>query len=118
MRKLSLTGLVALGCFAAVAATADAKQSGKWAGSVKGQVVWAGANVPARPQLNVNKDQQACLAKGPLLSEEVVVNPENKGVENVFVWITTADGGKPPIALRVTIEGDKSARETELTLGG
>jgi plastocyanin len=83
-------GAVCLGARSANAA------DDKWA-TVKGQVVFVGANVPARPPLNVNKDQQACLAKGPILSEEVVVNPDNKGVANVFVWITAADGGKPPI---------------------
>jgi len=98
MRKLSYGGLAALAAFGLLVASADAKQGGgKWADSVKGQVVWAGGTIPPRPKLNITKDQQACLAKGPLLSEEVVVNPESKGVENVFVWITDANGGKPPI---------------------
>ena len=65
--------------------------------TIKGTVVWAGANVPEQAPLNVNKDQQACLAKGPIVNEEVVVNKGNKGMANVFVWITTADGGKPPV---------------------
>jgi hypothetical protein len=65
--------------------------------TVKGTVVWAGGDVPKQAPLNVNKDQQACLAKGPILNEEVVVNPSDKGVANVFVWITTSAGGKPPV---------------------
>jgi hypothetical protein len=90
MRKLSYMGMMALVGVAGVANAAE------WS-DVKGQVVFAGANVPKQAPLNVTKDQQACLAKGPILNEELVVNPKNKGVANVFVWITTADGGKPPI---------------------
>jgi plastocyanin len=69
----------------------------KWA-TVKGQVVWAGPAIPERPALNVNKNQAECLAKGPVLGEEIVVNKSNKGMANVFVWITTANDAKPPIA--------------------
>lgn len=91
MRSLSYAGLTALAVFAVSAPLARAQ------GTVKGTVVWAGDKIPARPQLNVNKDQQACLAKGPILGEEVVVDPNSKGMANVFVWITAADGGKPPV---------------------
>ena len=98
MQKLSYAGLAALAaCLGILVTSADARQAGKWATDVKGQVVWAGATVPTQAQLNVTKDPQACLAKGPILNEEVVVNPKDKGVANVFVWITTATGGKPPI---------------------
>src|SRR5205823_3249722 len=102
MRKLSYVGLTALvggivlaGLTARSASAAD--KDGKWV-TVKGQVVFAGANLPARPKLNVTKDQDHCLSKGPVLGEELVVNPDSKGVKNVFVWITDANGGKPPIA--------------------
>jgi hypothetical protein len=56
-----------------------------WA-TVKGQVVYDG-NPPERKTLDVTKDQGHCLAKGPLLSEEWVVNKENKGVQWTFVWL-------------------------------
>src|SRR5262249_13399423 len=72
-------------------------QSDKWAKSVKGQVIFAGANVPQPQQLNVTKDQEHCLGKGPIVSEEWVINPSNKGIKNVFVWITAAGFAKPPI---------------------
>jgi len=100
MRKLSYVGTVVLvGGVLAIALSgrpANAAGDDKWS-DVKGQVVFAGANVPKQAPLNVNKDQQACLAKGPILNEEVVVNPQNKGVANVFVWITDASGAKPPM---------------------
>jgi plastocyanin len=93
MRKLSYAGLTALAAFGFVVPAVHA-QGGA---TVKGTVVWAGASVPEQKKLDVTKDQQACLAKGPILNEEVVVNKDNKGMANVFVWITTTDGGKPPV---------------------
>lgn len=75
---------------------ADAQDAG-W-GTVKGQIVFGGAAVPERKKLDVNKDQAQCLAKGPLLSEEWVVNKSNKGVRWAFVWLGPEDPkGKLPI---------------------
>jgi len=93
MRKLSYAGLTALAALGLIVPAAHARDGA----TVKDQVIWAGPAVQERTKLDVNKDQQACLAKGPILSEEVVVNPANKGMANVFVWITDANGGKPPV---------------------
>jgi hypothetical protein len=94
MWKLSCKGLTAL----LVAVTGlTARPADAADGTIKGQVVFAGATVPAQQPLNVNKNQAECLAKGPVLGEELVVNKDNKGVKNVFVWITATDGGKPPV---------------------
>jgi hypothetical protein len=92
MWKLSYSGLTALAAFGLIVPAVHA-QGGA---TVKGTVVWGGP-MPQPKKLDVNKDQQACLAKGPIMSEEVVVNKDNKGLANVFVWITAADGGKPPV---------------------
>lgn len=92
MRRLCYAGLAAV-VVMGMAVPAVRAQGGA---TIKGQVVWAGSDVPKQAPVNVNKDQAACLAKGPILNEEVVVNPSNKGVENVFVWITKTDGTKPP----------------------
>jgi plastocyanin len=98
MRKLSNVALFALLCaLAAAVSPADARQAGKWGTEIKGQVVWGGDQIPKQMPLNVNKDQQACLAHGPIVNEEFVVNPQNKGMKNVFVWITAEGGKKPPI---------------------
>src|SRR5206468_193327 len=60
--------------------------------------VYAGAQVPEPVVLNVNKDQNHCLSKGPLLSEEWVINKKNKGVRWTFVWLApSAAGEKLPI---------------------
>jgi hypothetical protein len=67
-------------------------------GTVKGQVVWAGKAIPERKPINVDKNQDHCLAKGPLLSEEWVVNPKNKGIRWAFVWLAPeTKNGKIPI---------------------
>jgi hypothetical protein len=70
-------------------------------GTVTGRVVWAGNDIPKRAPVNLkdNMDGPKCLAaaKGQLLSELWVVNPKNKGVRWVFVWLEPADGGVLPI---------------------
>ena len=99
MWKLSCKGLMTvLGAIAVTGLTARTANAAddKWA-TIKGQVVFAGA-APARKELSVNKDQANCLSKGPVFSDELVVNKDNKGVKSVFVWITKEDGSKPPIA--------------------
>jgi hypothetical protein len=75
--------------FAAVsAASADAAD---WA-TVKGQVVFPeNKPIPKREALNVTQDKDHCLAKGDILDQSVVVNPKNRGVKNVVVWLRPDD---------------------------
>ena len=91
MRSLStaiLTGLVA----AALSQSPAPAQDKDWV-TIKGQVVYDGE--PPQPAvLKVDKDQEHCLGKGPLVNQEWVVNSKDKGVKNVFVWLTAAGGGK------------------------
>ncbi|MDB5310060.1 MAG: hypothetical protein JWO38_4262 [Gemmataceae bacterium] len=89
-----------LACFAAIAAVAamiapapvsaeDA--AGQWA-TIKGQVVFpAGKDIPERKKLEVSQDKAHCLSKGDILDESVVVNPKNRGVKNVVVWLRPDD---------------------------
>jgi hypothetical protein len=72
-------------------------QPGAW-GTIKGRVVFGGSAIPARPPLEVNKDQQHCLEKGMILSEELVVHPDNKGVRWVMVWLKPTPSG-PALAI-------------------
>lgn len=65
--------------------------------TIKGQIVFAGDKIPEATPLKVDKDQDHCLAKGPILSEEWVVNPQNKGVRWAFVWLDAGKGKKMPI---------------------
>src|SRR5215471_16836708 len=71
-----------------------ADQSDSW-GTIKGQIVYEGDSIPERKALNVTKDQEHCLGKGPILNEDWVVNKENKGVRWTFVWLAPEPGGKP-----------------------
>src|SRR5262245_28406105 len=59
-------------------------------GTVKGRFVWGGKDIPAREVHTVNQDKAHCLANGPLLDEKIIVNPKNKGVKNVLVWLRPA----------------------------
>lgn len=73
------------------ASRAYAEQAG-W-GTVRGRIVYAG-ETPARTPINVGQDQQHCLANGPLLSEDLVVNKANKGIEYAFVWLLPPKRGE------------------------
>jgi hypothetical protein len=59
-------------------------------GTIKGKVTWAG-DAPKPEEVNVDTDKDHCLSKGPIVKETFVVNPKNKGVANVFVWLAPAD---------------------------
>jgi hypothetical protein len=82
MRK---TIAVALALALGLAGSANAQG---W-GTVKGTVVLDPAvKAPANEKANVDKDQAHCLSKGPILKNELVVNPNNQGVRWVLVWLT------------------------------
>ncbi|MDY3553693.1 hypothetical protein R5W24_002799 [Gemmata sp. JC717] len=75
----------------ALAAVAGADDKDKWA-TVKGRVVFPqGANLPKPGTLNVTQDKEHCLSKGQLLDESVLVNPKNRGVKNVVVYLRPDD---------------------------
>jgi hypothetical protein len=60
---------------------------GDWA-TVKGQIVFpAGKAAPERKKLDVSQDKEHCLSKGDILDESLIVNPKNKGIKNVVVWL-------------------------------
>src|SRR6185436_9620569 len=64
--------------------TSPAQNAGDW-GTVKGQIKLSATPEPRK--VDVNNDKEHCLSKGPLVYEDVVVNPKNKGVKNVIVWL-------------------------------
>ncbi len=76
---------------AAVAAMVSTASAEGW-GTIKGQFVIEGA-VPPVVTLAIDQDKVPCLAKGPILSEKYVVNPKNKGVKWVVVWIAPEKNG-------------------------
>jgi hypothetical protein len=86
MRIRFLTVAAALAAAAAASAADE-----KWA-TVKGQVVLpADKEIPKRGKLEVTQDKEHCLKDGDILDESVVVNPKNRGVKNVVVWLRPLD---------------------------
>ena len=72
-----------------LSASVAAAQPPKWV-DLHGQVIFpAGQPLPARKPLaiNGNNNAQACLAKGALLEEAIIVSPKNRGIQNVVVWL-------------------------------
>jgi plastocyanin len=96
MRRALFAGLIVVAALGLTVTTSHGQAPAAWT-TVKGAVVLkAGVAAPAMVELKVDKDQQQCLAKGPIKSEEWVVSKAG-GVKNVFVWITTLDKKAPPI---------------------
>jgi hypothetical protein len=86
-----------VGAVALLSALSPAARAEGW-GTITAQVVVDG-DVPEREKIKVTKDQEACLAKGDLLSEDYVVNPKNKGVKNVIVWLIDATDAKKKLPI-------------------
>ncbi len=75
--------------------------------TLTGKVVFDGDEAPKREELKITKDQQHCLGKGPILSEDWVVNSKNLGVKDVFVWLEPMNkGGDIPVHPKLK-NGDK-----------
>lgn len=86
MRRVRLLAACAA-LFAAVGVTAAPKPQDKWS-TVKGTIVYPAAKeAPARKKLEVSQDKEHCLSKGDILDESLIVNPKNKGIKNVVVWL-------------------------------
>jgi hypothetical protein len=76
-----------LALFTALLTVSVAAADDKWA-TVKGQVVLpANMPIPKQPALDVTQDKDHCLSKGEILDEAVIVNPANRGIKNVVVWL-------------------------------
>jgi hypothetical protein len=82
-----------LGLFVMGASLGAAEGKGEW-GTIKGQVVWSEKTPPKIEEVKVDKDQDHCLKNGPLTKDEFVVNKDNLGVRNVFVWLIPSDPTK------------------------
>lgn len=100
MRRISpaLAGAIVL----AAATTVSAEG---W-GTIKGQVVLAG-NAPKPIVVNIDKDKDACLKNGPILKDDLVVNPKNKGVKWAIVYLMSADGFDKDIPIHPNLKNIK-----------
>ncbi len=70
------------------AVDSDPELNGSSWGSVSGQFVYDGA-VPAKKAVPAARVPQNCEA-GKRLNNELVINPDNKGVQNVFMYMRRA----------------------------
>ena len=92
MLRIRFLSIVAALVAVSVVSAADEK----WA-TIKGQIVFPkDKEIPKREKLNVTQDKEHCLSKGDILDESVIVNPANRGIRNVVVWLRPA--GKNPRA--------------------
>src|SRR5262249_30661321 len=82
-------------------------------GMIPGQVIWGGKTVPQQKPVRVTKDRDHCLAGGPILTEDYVVNPKNKGVRWVLVFLAPA--GKKPVRIHPDLL-KPFARSVDLTI--
>jgi len=81
MRRVQFVALI----LGATGLTASAQDG--WS-LVKGSIVYpAGKAVPERKKLDITQDKAHCLKDGDILDETLIVNPKNKGIKNIVVWL-------------------------------
>lgn len=94
MRKLFALAVFGLIPGAAVFAADEDKYT-----TVKGRIVWDESKgpPPARKEIKPTKDEEVCAKDKDFKTEDWVVNPKTKGIQNVVVWLAPeppAGGGK------------------------
>jgi hypothetical protein len=112
MRYLSIVLLLALlaGLAALTNFSAAADDPKDW-GTLKGQIVFAGDKLPDVVELRVDKDQAHCLGNGKLVSDEWVINKDNKGIRWVFVWLAPDPAsGKKDLPIHASLKEPKDKR--------
>src|SRR5436190_11253522 len=98
--RRALTGALAV-CVALVLGTPASAQ--KW-GDVKGQVVYKGKKIPPLVKAKVEKDQAHCLKKGPIYTNDLVVNEKNRGVQYCLVWLVDAKNNNKAIPVNPKVK--------------
>src|SRR5258708_25435607 len=88
MLWLGIVFVGGVGLFRGARAVAPAQ----W-GTIKGQFICTDKEALKPAVFNVAA-APACLKNAPVLSEKYVVNPKNKGVRWVVVWLARDDNGK------------------------
>jgi plastocyanin len=100
--------LLVLAAAGAIALSSAAAARAEGWGTIKGQVVWDGKELPKLAPLKVEKDQDACLKKGPLLADNLVVNPKNKGVRWCIVYLMSEKGFDKDIPIHPKLKAIKN----------
>ncbi len=110
--RLRIATFALFGAAALLFASAPARAD-DW-GTIEGTATWTGTYADAKPDpVNVNKDQDTCLKKGPIYKQTYVVNPKNKGVRWVVVWLVDADELKKPLPIHPDL---KTPKDKEVVL--
>lgn len=63
-------------------------------GTIKGRLVWGGAEAPKQPEIKPNKDAEVC-GKDQIFERDLVVDPETKGVKFAFAYLPAPKGKNP-----------------------
>ena len=108
--RLSVTAGALLGAAALLSAPVFARAEDQW-GTVEGKVTFAGTPAQAEPvPANVDKDQAVCLKNGPIMRQDYVVNPKNKGVKWAVVWLVDANDPKAAIPIHPDLKDIKEKK--------
>jgi hypothetical protein len=85
-------------------------------GTIKGRLVWGGDAIPPVKMLEdkgkAEKDPQVCAKDQPILSRELVIDPQTKGVAYGFAYLSRPKGTSPEaikeyVAKQPTVELDQ-----------
>jgi len=75
-------------------------------GSIKGQIVWEG-DIPKPATIKVDKDQEHCLSKGDIPSDQWVIG-KDKGIRWVLVWLVPDPAsGQKTLAIHPDLKAPK-----------
>jgi hypothetical protein len=115
MRRLGilLAALAALALPLALNRPATAQNGNGW-GDIKGRVVWGKPGPIPVPTpiaaVGTSADKAHCLANGPVLTEDWVINPKNKGIRWTFVWLINQNPkDKTPLPINPKLPAPKPA---------
>jgi hypothetical protein len=92
---LSLLTASTLATAQLVTPTADGAQPAPQWSNLRGRIIWQGDTVPKPEPIKVTLDKAVCCKAGPLVREDLVVHPKNRGVQWVFVWLEPVPDAGP-----------------------
>ncbi len=93
-----------LNALALAAATAglSAPVAAEEFGTIKGRVVWGGSTVPEVKILvekgKATKDMEVCGVNGPIVSEQLTIDADSKGIADALVYLVKPAGKNPEAA--------------------
>lgn len=75
-------------------------------GTIKGRLVWGGAEVP-QPKVieavgKASRDPAVCAATTPILDDRLVIDPDSKGVQHAIAYLVKPSGSNPEAVKELT----------------